>query len=91
MTRTDLYPLSRLRERAGARGVLRRRFPPFAFGSFPHERIVERQRIEVALHPRALALGRLHRAVPARGEAETLQGLGVELQHDRLGRADERE
>src|SRR3546814_20979697 len=53
------------------RGLLERRIP-------------DRQRVEVGLDAPALAVRRLHRAMPARRQAELLQHLAVELQGDRL-------
>ena len=51
-------------------------------------RIPERQGVEIGLDPLALGVGRLHRPVSLRGEAEALQRLGIELHDDLVGGAD---
>ncbi len=52
-------------------------------------RVPERQRIEIGLDALAVLLGRLDGAVAARGEAELLQRLAIELQHDLLDLVDQ--
>ncbi len=59
-------------------GVIRRRIP-----LFQQRRIPEGKRIKILFDPGAQMIGRLKRAVPARREAEFLQGFGINLHHHR--------